>query len=332
MSPSSKVVALNTLLHWNLMPNDFLWVEKYRPKTIEDCILPTDVKATFKSFVEQGEIPNLLLSGTAGVGKTTIAKALCNELGADFYVINGSDEGRFLDTVRNQAKTFASTVSLTSTSRHKVLIIDEADNTTPDVQLLLRASIEEFQKNCRFIFTCNFKNKIIEPLHSRTTVIDFNVRGKSKQALAGQFFERCRDILTREEVRYNDKVVATVVQKYFPDFRRTINELQRYSSTGSIDTGILAALGDAKIDSLTEYLKNKKFNDVKKWVTQNLDSDPTAIMRKLYDSLSTIMEGPSVAAAVLIIAEYQYKSAFVVDQEINLLACLTQIMLECDFK
>ena len=312
--------------------NDFLWVEKYRPQKVEDCILPTEVKTTFKSFIEQGEIPNLLLSGTAGVGKPTIAKALCNELGADFYVINGSDEGRFLDTVRNQAKTFASTVSLTSTSRHKVLIIDEADNTTPDVQLLLRASIEEFQKNCRFIFTCNFKNKIIEPLHSRTTVIDFNVRGKSKQALAGQFFERCRDILTREEVRYNDKVVATVVQKYFPDFRRTINELQRYSSTGSIDTGILAALGDAKIDSLTEYLKNKKFNDVKKWVTQNLDSDPTAIMRKLYDSLSTIMEGPSVAAAVLIIAEYQYKSAFVVDQEINLLACLTQIMLECDFK
>ena len=312
--------------------NDFLWVEKYRPQKVEDCILPTEVKTTFKSFIEQGEIPNLLLSGTAGVGKTTIAKALCNELGADFYVINGSDEGRFLDTVRNQAKTFASTVSLTSTSRHKVLIIDEADNTTPDVQLLLRASIEEFQKNCRFIFTCNFKNKIIEPLHSRTTVIDFNVRGKTKQVLAAEFFERCRDILSREKVRFNDKVVATVVQKYFPDFRRTINELQRYSSTGSIDTGILAALGDAKIDSLTEYLKNKKFNDVKKWVTQNLDSDPTAIMRKLYDSLSTIMEGPSVAAAVLIIAEYQYKSAFVVDQEINLLACLTQIMLECDFK
>ena len=312
--------------------NDFLWVEKYRPKTIEDCILPIDIKETFKSFIEQGEIPNLLLSGTAGVGKTTIAKALCNQLGADFYVINGSDEGRFLDTVRNQAKNFAATVSLTSTSRHKVLIIDEADNTTPDVQLLLRASIEEFQRNCRFIFTCNFKNKIIEPLHSRTTVIDFNVRGKTKQTLAGQFFERCRDILTREKVQYNDKVVATVIQKYFPDFRRTLNELQRYSSTGSIDTGILAALGDAKIDSLTGYLKHKKFNDVKKWVTQNLDSDPTAIMRKLYDTLSSMMEGPSVAAAVLIIAEYQYKSAFVVDQEINLLACLTQIMLECEFK
>ena len=312
--------------------NDFLWVEKYRPKTIEDCILPTDIKETFKSFIEQGEIPNLLLSGTAGVGKTTIAKALCNELGADFYVINGSDEGRFLDTVRNQAKNFAATVSLTATSRHKVLVIDEADNTTPDVQLLLRASIEEFQRNCRFIFTCNFKNKIIEPLHSRTTVIDFNVRGKIKQTLAGQFFERCRDILTREKVRFNDKVVATVIQKYFPDFRRTLNELQRYSSTGSIDTGILAALGDAKIDSLTDYLKHKKFNDVKKWVTQNLDSDPTSIMRKLYDTLSSMMEGPSVAAAVLIIAEYQYKSAFVVDQEINLLACLTQIMLECEFK
>ena len=312
--------------------NDFLWVEKYRPQKVEDCILPTDVKQTFQSFIDQGEIPNLLLSGTAGVGKTTIAKALCNELGVDSYVINGSDEGRFLDTVRNQAKSFAATVSLTSTSRHKVLIIDEADNTTPDVQLLLRASIEEFQKNCRFIFTCNFKNKIIEPLHSRTTVIDFNVRGKTKQSLAGQFFERCRDILTREEVRFNDKVVATVVQKYFPDFRRTLNELQRYSSTGSIDTGILAALGDVKIDTLVDHLRNKKFNDVKKWVTQNLDSDPTAIMRNLYDSLSPIMEGPSVAAAVLIIAEYQYKSAFVVDQEINLLACLTQIMLECDFK
>ena len=312
--------------------NDFLWVEKYRPQKVEDCILPTEVKTTFKSFIEQGEIPNLLLSGTAGVGKTTIAKALCNELGADFYVINGSDEGRFLDTVRNQAKTFASTVSLTSTSRHKVLIIDEADNTTPDVQLLLRASIEEFQKNCRFIFTCNFKNKIIEPLHSRTTVIDFNVRGKTKQTLAAQFFERCRDILTREEVRFNDKVVATVVQKYFPDFRRTINELQRYSSTGSFDTGILAALGDVNVDDLVSCLKNKNFNEVKKWVTQNLDSDTTAIMRRLYNSLSGIMEGPSVAAAVLIIAEYQYKAAFVVDQEINLLACLTQIMLECEFK
>ena len=207
--------------------NDFLWVEKYRPQKVEDCILPTDVKDTFINFIQQGEIPNLLLSGTAGVGKTTIAKALCKELGVDSYVINGSDEGRFLDTVRNQAKTFASTVSLTSESRHKVLIIDEADNTTPDVQLLLRASIEEFQKNCRFIFTCNFKNKIIEPLHSRTTVIDFNVKGKIKQSLAAQFFERCRDILTREEVRFNDKVVVQVIQKHFPDFRRTAGSYSR---------------------------------------------------------------------------------------------------------
>ena len=312
--------------------NDFLWVEKYRPKNIEHCILPSHVKETFKSFVDQGEIPNLLLSGTAGVGKTTIAKALCTELGADFYVINGSDEGRFLDTVRNQAKTFAATVSLTSGAKHKVLIIDEADNTTPDVQLLLRASIEEFQKKCRFIFTCNFKNKIIEPLHSRTTVIDFNVRGKTKQELASKFFERCRGILTAEDIQFTDSVVAQVVQKYFPDFRRTLNELQRYASTGKIDTGILATLGDAKIDPLISALKNKKFNDVKKWVQQNLDNDPVSIMRKLYDNLSTTVDGPSVAAAVLIIAEYQYKSAFVVDQEINLLACLTQIMLECNFK
>jgi len=312
--------------------NDFLWVEKYRPKKIEHCILPSNVKETFVSFVKQGEIPNLLLSGTAGVGKTTIAKALCNELGADFYVINGSDEGRFLDTVRNQAKTFAATVSLTSESRHKILIIDEADNTTPDVQLLLRASIEEFQKNCRFIFTCNFKNKIIEPLHSRTTVIDFNVRGKTKQELASKFFERCRGILVAEDVQYIDSVVAQVVQKYFPDFRRTLNELQRYASTGKIDTGILSTLGDAKIDTLITSLKQKKFNDVKKWVQQNIDNDPVSIMRKLYDTLPTTVDSPSVAAAVLIIAEYQYKAAFVVDQEINLLACLTQIMLECNFK
>ena len=312
--------------------NDILWVEKYRPQTVDECILPESVKNTFQSFIEQGEIPNLLLSGTAGVVKTTIAKALCNELGADYYVINGSDEGRFLDTVRNQAKNFASTVSLTASAKHKVLIIDEADNTTPDVQLLLRASIEEFQKNCRFIFTCNFKNKIIEPLHSRTTVVEFNVRGQTKQELAGAFFNRCRDILKREEVAFQPRVVAEVVQKYFPDFRRTLNELQRYASTGSIDTGILAALGDANIDTLVQSLKEKRFNDVKKWVTQNLDSDPTSIMRKLYDNLSGVMEGPSIAAAVLIIAEYQYKSAFVVDQEINLLACLTQIMLECEFK
>jgi len=314
------------------MKDDFLWVEKYRPQTIEECILPSDTKSTFQSFVNNGEIPNLLLCGTAGIGKTTVAKALCKQLGVDSYVINGSDEGRFLDTVRNSAKSFASTVSLTSSSRHKVIIIDEADNTTPDVQLLLRASIEEFSRNCRFIFTCNFKNKIIEPLHSRTTVIDCNVRGKNKQSLAAKFFERCREILTKEGVTFNDKVVAEVIQKYFPDFRRTLNELQRYSSTGSIDTGILAVLNDVKLGELVGALKGKEFGVARKWVNSNLDNDPNAILRTVYDSLYDALKPSSIPQAVLIIAKYQYQSAFVADQEINLLAALTEIMVECEFK
>ena len=313
------------------MKDDFLWVEKYRPQTIEECILPSDIKNTFQSFVNNGEVPNLLLSGSAGIGKTTVAKALCKQLGADYYVINGSDEGRFLDTVRNSAKSFASTVSLTSQSRHKVIIIDEADNTTPDVQLLLRASIEEFSRNCRFIFTCNFKNKIIEPLHSRTTVIDCNVR-KDKQKIAAQFFERCRDILTREGIRYDDAVVAEVVQKYFPDFRRTLNELQRYSSTGSIDTGILAVINDVKLGELIGALKRKEFGVARKWIVSNLDNDPNAILRTVYDSLYDSLLPASIPQAVLIIAKYQYQSAFVADQEINLLAALTEIMVECEFK
>ena len=313
------------------MKDDFLWVEKYRPQTIEECILPSDIKNTFQSFVNNGEVPNLLLSGSAGIGKTTVAKALCKQLGADYYVINGSDEGRFLDTVRNSAKGFASTVSLTSQSRHKVIIIDEADNTTADVQLLLRASIEEFSRNCRFIFTCNFKNKIIEPLHSRTTVIDCNVR-KDKQKIAAQFFERCRDILTREGIRYDDAVVAEVVQKYFPDFRRTLNELQRYSSTGSIDTGILAVLNDVRLGELVSALKNKEFGTARKWVNSNLDNDPNAILRTVYDNLYSSLKPQSIPQAVLIIAKYQYQSAFVADQEINLLAALTEIMVECEFK
>ena len=313
------------------MKDDFLWVEKYRPQTIEECILSSDIKKTFQAFVKKGEVPNLLLSGTAGIGKTTVAKCLCNQLGADYYVINGSDEGRFLDTVRNSAKSFASTVSLTSQSRHKVIIIDEADNTTPDVQLLLRASIEEFSRNCRFIFTCNFKNKIIEPLHSRTTVIDCNVR-KDKQKIAAQFFERCRDILTREGIRYDDAVVAEVVQKYFPDFRRTLNELQRYSSTGSIDTGILAVINDVKLGELIGALKRKEFGVARKWIVSNLDNDPNAILRTVYDSLYESLLPASIPQAVLIIAKYQYQSAFVADQEINLLAALTEIMVECEFK
>ena len=314
------------------MKDDFLWVEKYRPQTIEECILPSDLKNTFQSFVTNGEVPNLLLCGTAGVGKTTVAKALCHELGVDSYMINGSDEGRFLDTVRNNAKQFASTVSLTSSSKHKVIIIDEADNTTHDVQLLLRASIEEFQKNCRFIFTCNFKNKIIEPLHSRTTVIDCNVRGKNKQQIAAQFFERCRDILTRENVRFDNAVVAEVVQKYFPDFRRTLNELQRYSATGNIDTGILAVLNNVKLGELVSSLKNKEFSVARKCVHSNLDNDPNAILRTVYDNLYDALKPQSIPQAVLIISKYQYQSAFVADQEINLLAALTELMVECEFK
>ena len=310
----------------------FLWVEKYRPKTIEDCILPESTKEIFQGFLEQSEIPNLLLAGTAGVGKTTVAKALCETLGTDYLVINGSDEGRFLDTVRNQAKVFASTVSLTSTAKHKVIIIDEADNTTHDVQLLLRACIEEFQKNCRFIFTCNYKNKIISPLHSRCSVVDFTLKGKEKATMAGAFFNRVKTILDSESVTYEPKVVAEVVQKHFPDFRRTLNELQRYSSSGKIDTGILGVSNDINIANLVGYIRKKEFTNMKKWVTQNMDNEPIAIMRKIYDNLYNHFDPKSIPEAVLVISEYQYKSAFVVDQEINMVAFLTELMMRCEMK
>ena len=310
----------------------FLWVEKYRPQSVEDCILPEETRKIFQGFVDQGAIPNLLLSGGAGVGKTTVAKALCEQLKVDSYVINGSDEGRFLDTIRNQAKTFASTVSLTSDSNHKVIIVDEADNTTPDVQLLLRASIEEFQKNCRFIFTCNYKNKIIAPLHSRCSVVDFNVKGQDKKQLAEQFFHRVKVILEMEMVKYEEKVVAEVVMKYFPDFRRTLNELQRYSSTGSIDAGILASSNEFSIEKVVGHLRNKEFTNMKKWVAQNLDNEPQVIMRKIYDNLYNYFDPKSIPEAVLIISEYQYKSSFVVDQEINLVAFMTELMMRCDYK
>ena len=312
--------------------NDFLWVEKYRPEKVDDCILPDESKAMFKGFLEQGEIPNLLLSGPAGIGKTTIAKALCRELGADFYVINGSDEGRFLDTVRNKAKTFASTVSLTSGSSHKIIIVDEADNTTPDVQLLLRASIEEFQKNCRFIFTCNYKNKIIEPLHSRCSVVDFHIKGKEKAQLASAFLKRINSILEQEGIEFELKVVAEVIQKHFPDFRRTLNELQRYASRGKIDTGILAQVADVKISDLIGYLRDREFTKMKKWVTSNIDNEPQVIMRKIYDNLYTYLLPKSIPEAVLVIGEYQYKATFVMDQEINLVAFLTELMMRCEFK
>jgi DNA polymerase III delta prime subunit len=313
------------------MASEFLFCEKYRPQVIEDCILPDDTKKTFKEFVEKGEIPNLLLAGPPGIGKTTIAKALCNELGADYYVINGSDEGRFLDTVRNQAKNFASTVSLTGSSKHKVIIIDEADNTGNDVQLLLRANIEAFYNNCRFIFTCNYKNKIIEPLHSRCAVIDFTIKGKQKQQLAGSFFKRVLQILDQEKIEYDQKVVAELVTKHFPDFRRVLNEIQRYSTGGKIDSGILASFSDISVNELIKSLKDKNFSEVRKWVVSNLDNDAPVLLRRIYDAFYDCLSPQSIPAAVLIIAKYQYQCCFVADQEINLLAALTEIMVECSF-
>jgi len=314
------------------MNSDFIWVEKYRPKTIEDCILPESTKKTFQEFLNKGEIPNMLLAGPPGIGKTTVAKALCNELGVDVYVINGSDEGRFLDTVRNNAKNFASTVSLSSDAKHKVVIIDEADNTGNDVQLLLRAFIEEFAGNCRFIFTCNYKNKIIEPLHSRCAVIDFGIKGKEKTALAGSFFKRLQNILDAEGIRYDQKVLAELINKHFPDWRRVLNECQRYSVGGEIDSGILASFSDIAVNDLLQNLKEKNFPEVRKWVVANMDNDTTLLLRRIYDALYSTLENNSIPAAVLVLAKYQYQSAFVADQEINMLACLTEIMVECEFK
>ena len=314
------------------MRDEFLWVEKYRPKTIEECILPEQTKKTFLDFLDKGEVPNLLLAGPAGCGKTTVAKALCNQLGVDVYVINGSDEGRFLDTVRNNAKNFASTVSLTSESKHKVIIIDEADNTTPDVQLLLRASIEEFSGNCRFIFTCNYKNKIIEPLHSRCAVVEFGIQKKSKQEIAAKFFGRLVDILKQENIEADKKVLAELINKHFPDWRRVLNECQRYSVGGKIDSGILAHFSDVKVNDLIKNLKEKNFAEVRKWCVNNLDNDPSVLLRRIYDSLYTALVPATIPAAVLILAKYQYQIAFVADQEINMLACLTEIMVECEFK
>ena len=315
-----------------MIMSDFIWVEKYRPKTIEDCILPDNIKKTFQDFLNKGEIPNMLLAGPPGVGKTTVAKALCNELGVDVYVINGSDEGRFLDTVRNNAKNFASTVSLSSDAKHKVVIIDEADNTGNDVQLLLRASIEEFAGNCRFIFTCNYKNKIIEPLHSRCAVVDFSIKGKEKAQLAAGFYGRLQEILQQENVEYDQKVLIELINKHFPDWRRVLNECQRYAVSGKIDSGILATFSDVSVNELVKNLKDKNFTEVRKWVVGNLDNDASSLLRRVYDAAFDYLSPSSIPAAVLVIAKYQYQCAFVADQEINLLAALTEIMCECEFK
>jgi DNA polymerase III delta prime subunit len=314
------------------MNKKFLWVEEYRPHTLEDCILPTNIKNSFKGFIEQKEIPNLLLCGSAGVGKTTVAKAICDEIGASYIVINGSDEGRFLDTVRNKVRQFATTVSLTSGASHKVVIIDEADNTTSDVQLSLRTAVEEFHGNCRFIFTCNFPNKIIDPLHSRCTVIDFKIKNEEVDKLQAKFFVRLKHILDENTIEYDDKVLIKLIRRYYPDWRRLINEAQRHSANGRIDSSVLVDIADINLDDLVRALKNKEFTTVKKWVVDNIDNDPALVMRKIYDALYDTLKGPSIPEAVLIIAKYMRDISIVADQEINLLACLTEIMMGCEFK
>ena len=312
---------------------DFLWVEKYRPKTVKDCILTNDLKKTFTEFVKKKEIPNLLLSGTSGVGKTTVAKALCEELNCDYIIINGSDEGRHIDTLRNEVKNFASTVSLTKESKHKIIIVDEADYMNADsVQPALRNFIETFFENCRFIFTCNFKNKIIPALHSRCTVIDFRIANGEKEKTAKSFLERLKSILDEEHLSYEDKVLAELIIKYYPDFRRTINELQRYSVRGKIDSGILVSLSEINSGQLVKCIKEKRFSDMRSWVVQNLDTDPASLFRNVYDVLYNHLDKPSIPEAVLIIAKYQYQAAFVADHEINMVACLTEIMARCNFK
>jgi len=312
-----------------IMKDHFLWVEKYRPQTIEDCILPEKTKATFKEFLKKGEVPNLLLCGTAGTGKTTVARALCEELGCDYIVINGSDEGRQIDTLRTKIKSFASSISFEN--KTKVVIIDEADYLNREsVQPALRAFIETFSENCRFIFTCNYKQKIIDPLHSRTTVIEFRTDKKDQPVLASKFMKRMQFVLEAEGVTYKDKVLAELLMKYIPDYRRVLNELQRYSSSGTIDEGILSNISDINTKDLISSLKDKDWKKMRQWVANNVDTDPQGIFRYIYDSL--LPEIKTVPQMVLLIADYQYKAAFVADQEINLTACLTEIMASIQFK
>ena len=310
--------------------NEFLWVEKYRPSTIEECVLPEDLKTRFQAFVDSQNIPNLLLSGSAGVGKTTVAKAMLNQLGADYIVVNGSLHGN-IDTLRTEIMSFASTVSFAE--GRKYVILDEADYLNPQsTQPALRNFMEEYSKNCGFILTCNFKNRIIEPLQSRCSVIEFNFPMSTGTKLASEFFTRVKGILDKEEVKYDEKALAEVLQTYFPDWRRVLNELQQYSVSGHIDIGILSNGAQSALDSLLPLLKAKRFSDMRKWVGQNLDSDPTSIMRTLYDVANDKVDGKSIPTLVMLIGEYQYKSAFVADQEVNLVAFLTQVMAEVEFK
>jgi len=310
-------------------PEQFLWVERYRPRSIEDCILPESVKKQFTQFINKGEVPNLLLSGSAGTGKTTIARALCNELGCDYIIINGSDEGRQIDTLRTKIRQFASAVSFEG--KTKVVILDEADYMNRDsVQPALRAFIEQYAENCRFIFTCNYSNRLIEPLHSRTTVIDFKLAPSDRPVLASKFLKRMEFILTNEGVEYNQRVLAELLNKHFPDYRRVINELQRYSVGGNIDEGILSNFQEVNAKALVESLREKDWRKMRQWVANNVDTDPQAIFRQIYDILLPEVKG--IPHLVLLIADYQYKAAFVADQEINLTACLTEIMANVEFK
>ena len=306
-----------------------LWTEKYRPKKIEDCILPERLKKPFQEYVNQGNIPNLLLAGGAGVGKTTVAKAMCEEVGCDYMVINGSDESG-IDTFRTKIKNYASSMSLTG--GRKVIIIDEADYLNPNsTQPALRNAIEEFAVNCSFIFTCNYKTRIIEPLHSRCAVVDFGLKNDEKASMASQFFKRLQGVLQSEKVEYDDKVIAELVKKHFPDFRRVLNELQRYSQFGKIDTGILAQIGNIQIEEVVKFLKAKDFGAIRKWVATS-DLDANTLFRQLYDALYDVLKPQSIPNAVLVIADYQYKNAFVADTEINVVACLTELMVNCEFK
>ena len=309
---------------------DFLWVEKYRPKTIGECVLPSGLKQTLSEFVSKGDLPNMILSGGPGVGKTTAAKAMLDQLGLTYMFINGSEESG-IDVLRTKIKNFASTVSLHG--GRKYLILDEADYLNPQsTQPALRAFIEEFSANCRFILTCNFRNRIIEPLHSRCAVVEFNIPKKDMPALCKQFMDRCKTILKEEGISYDEPVLAELIMKHMPDWRRVLNELQRYGSSGNIDTGILVQISDVTVKELIGYLREKNFRKMRQWVTDNMDSEPAAIFRKIYDSMDESVEPTSIPQVVLILADYQYKNAFAADHELNLVACLTELMTQVKFK